>query len=130
MSAARTLAGLRILAVEDEALVAMYLEDLLVDLGCLVVGPAARVETAVHLLETQHVDAAILDVNVAGEKVFPVADRLVRLGVPFLFSTGYGAAGLSSHHMERLVLQKPYSSEKLKAALESALRIDPHAARP
>jgi CheY-like chemotaxis protein len=111
------LAGLRVLVVEDESMVAMLLEDMLYDLGCHVVGPAARVDEALATLVVERVDAAVLDINIAGEKVFPVADRLLELDVPFVFATGYGAAGLAERHQDRTVLQKPYLSRALEAAL-------------
>jgi CheY-like chemotaxis protein len=113
------LAGLRILAVEDESLVAMWLEDLLQDIGCVVVGPANTIAAALSLLERQPVEAAVLDINLAGEKVFPVADRLAALDIPFVFATGYGAAGVLETHAHRPVVQKPYTSSTLQRALES-----------
>jgi CheY-like chemotaxis protein len=115
------LEGLRVLLVEDEAMVAMMIEDMLCDLGCQVIGPVSRVASALDLLEDEPVDAAVLDVNLGGEAVFPVADRLAAAGVPFVFSTGYGLAGLDPRHADRPVLQKPYSRERLGAALAGAL---------
>jgi len=115
------LAGLRVLLVEDEAMVAMMIEDMLSDLGCLVIGPASRVSSALDLLDDEAIDAAVLDVNLGGEAVFPVADRLAAVGVPFVFSTGYGLAGLDDRHAARPVLQKPYSRDRLGAALAGAL---------
>ncbi len=120
-AASNLLAGAGVLAVEDESLVAMFLEDSLQELGCDVIGPAARVEEALELLERHEVNAAVLDINVAGEQVFPVADRLVALGVPFVFATGYGAAGLAEAHQSRQVLPKPYSAAALRKALEACL---------
>lgn len=116
--ASSDLVGLEVLAVEDESIVAMLLEDLLHDLGCKVVGPAARIEEALTLLDNERVQAAILDINIAGQTVFPVADRLAELGIPFVFTTGYGTAGLVDKHRSRTVLQKPYQLESLRAALE------------
>jgi CheY-like chemotaxis protein len=116
------LAGVRVLVVEDEAMVAMLIEDALLELGCLVIGPAASVSAALQLLDAEAVDAAVLDVNLGGEKVFPVADRLADRGLPFLFSTGYGTAGIAGDHLHRPVLQKPYSPEKLGEVLSAALR--------
>jgi CheY-like chemotaxis protein len=115
------LAGLHVLAVEDESLVAMWLEDLLTDLGCLVVGPANTIAAALMLLEQQSVDAAILDINIAGEKVFPVADRLTALNVPFVFATGYGVSGVQEPHAHRPVIQKPYTMGTLQRALEAVV---------
>jgi CheY-like chemotaxis protein len=107
--------------VEDEAMVAMMIEDMLLDFGCVVVGPAARVSSALRLIEGGGIDVAVLDVNLGGESVFPVADRLAGLGVPFVFSTGYGAAGLEDRHRDRPVLQKPYERAHLSAALAASL---------
>ena len=115
------LAGRRILAVEDESLVAMFLEDLLVEFGCTVIGPASRVHDALTLLESNFVDGAVLDINLAGERVFPVADRLAELKIPFLFATGYGEAGLPDIYRSKVVLQKPYSAQTLRKALEQCL---------
>ena len=109
------------LAVEDESLVAMWLEDLLTDLGCLVVGPANTINAALALLDQQPVDAAVLDINIAGEKVFPVADRLTALNVPFVFATGYGVSGVQEPHALRPVIQKPYTTGTLQRALESVV---------
>ena len=116
------LIGVKVLAVEDESVVAMWLEDALAELGCIVVGPAARVEEALELVEREVVQAAVLDVNLAGVSVFPVADRLQELDIPFVFATGYGNAGVVDRHRERIVLQKPYSTHTLKHALEEAIR--------
>ena len=117
------LTGVKVLAVEDESVVAMWLEDALADLGCIVVGPAARVEEALELLKRESVQAAVLDVNVAGSSVFPVADRLQELNIPFVFATGYGTAGVVERHRERTVLQKPYSTQMLKRALQEAMQL-------
>lgn len=116
------LAGHKILAVEDESLVAMFLEDVLIDLGCVCVGPVGRVQDALSLLNDTPIDAAVLDVNVAGEQVFPVANRLAELNAPFIFATGYGEAGLPDAFHSRIVLQKPYSAAALQKALEQCLR--------
>jgi CheY-like chemotaxis protein len=110
--------GLRVLVVEDEGIVAMWLADALGDLGCVVVGPAARVTKALALIDSHRVEAAILDINVAGETVFPVADKLLERGIPFVFATGYGVAGLTEAHRERTVLQKPYLLDTLQRTLE------------
>src|SRR5471030_2544427 len=90
------LAGRRILVVEDEALVAWAIEDMLVELGCIVVGPAARVSQALVIVEGQPLDAAVLDVNLNGEKCYPVAEALTARGVPFIFSTAYNRDSLRS----------------------------------
>ncbi len=123
------LAGHKVLAVEDESLVAMFLEDVLLELGCICVGPVGRVQEALCLLNDTAVDAAVLDINVAGERVFPVANRLAELNAPFIFATGYGEAGLPDAYHSRIVLQKPYSAAALQKALEKCL-LESRAPRP
>lgn len=115
------LAGLRVFAVEDESLVAMQLEDMLDELGCTVIGLAMRVRRAMEMLDRgEPIDVAVLDVNIAGEKVFPVAERLEAAGVPFLFATGYGRAGLDGQWLDRPVVQKPYTIDQIAAAIAEA----------
>lgn len=112
------LKGLRVFAVEDESLVAMQLEDILDELGCVVAGLAMRVRRAMEMLDRgTAIDVAVLDVNVAGEKVFPVAERLLQMGVPFLFATGYGRSGLDGQWLDRPVVQKPYTSDQIAEAI-------------
>lgn len=112
------LRGRRILVVEDEALVAMLVEDALLDVGAVVLGPAATVAEALALLEREALpDAAVLDLNLAGEVSTPVADALVRRGVPFVVATGYGASGLPPGHGDVPVLAKPYDPDELTLAL-------------
>lgn len=111
--------GKRILVVEDEALVAMLLEDLLADLGCEVVGPAMRLQEGLELARINGIDAAILDINLAGERSYPIADLLDAKRVPLLFVTGYGHSGRPGR--EDRVLQKPYRAPELQAALADML---------
>lgn len=114
--------GLAVFVVEDEALVALNLEDMLMDLGCVVVGPAMRLDRAMHMAEQGlAADVAILDVNLAGEKVFPLAERLVEAGLPVVFATGYGRAGLTEAFHALPVLQKPYTIEEVAAGLREAM---------
>ena len=82
----------RILVVEDEAMIAMLVEEMVLDFGSEVVGPAAKMGEALRLASDASLDAAILDVNVGGAVVYPVADLLRGRGVPIIFATGYGAA--------------------------------------
>lgn len=86
------LAGRRVLVVEDEMLLALDLEEGLNDAGCDVVGPAGNLRTALALARSETIDAAILDVNLGGESVFPVAQALAARRVPFLFATAYAGA--------------------------------------
>jgi CheY-like chemotaxis protein len=85
------LSGRRVLVVEDEMMVAWLLEDMLADFGCAVVGPAAGVNQALAMLDAEAFDAAVLDVNLKGQKSYPIADTLAARGVPFVFSTGYNS---------------------------------------
>lgn len=119
-----SLAGRRVLLVEDELLVAMEMEEALRGLGCEVLGPAATVEEVLRLaqVEAGRIDAAVLDVNLAGRPSFPVADLLAGLGVPVIFATGYGdlpdgrATGRAS-----VLLRKPLGHGELEAALSRML---------
>ncbi len=119
---APTLNGLRVLVVEDEALVALQIEDMLAGLGCAVVGPASRVAQALQLLNGQQVDAAVLDINIAGELVYPVADELSNRGLPYIFATGYGASGLTEAYRGRPVLEKPFPKRALLQAMLDSLQ--------
>ena len=114
--------GLRILIVEDEAAISLLLEDMLLDFGCEVVGPAGRLSAALDLAAKETFDLAILDVNVAGEPIYPVAETLERRNVPFVFSTGYGSAGIKDAYRDRPVVQKPFAQSDLRQRLLSALQ--------
>ena len=117
----QTFAGRRVLVVEDEALVAMLLETILEDMGCIAVGPAATVDEGLRMAADEAVDAALLDVNVAGRQVFPVAQALKDRGVPFVFSTGYGEGGLPDEWRGQPTLQKPFTEAAVRDALMSAM---------
>lgn len=108
----------RILIVEDEMLVAMLIEDTISDLGHQVVGPAMRLEAALAAAEADDFDFAILDINLAGKQSFPVADRLSERGIPFMFASGYGAAGLIEPYKAAPILQKPFVSAQIAQALK------------
>jgi CheY-like chemotaxis protein len=116
-----TLAGLRVLVVEDEMIVAMMVEALLADLGCAVVATASRVRKALDVAARGDIDLAVLDVNIAGEPVYPVADRLAGRGVPFAFATGYGIAGVHETWRNRPIVQKPFRRDQLEHVLKEAL---------
>ena len=122
MADTSTLVGRRILVVEDEMMIAMLVEDMLAELGCSVVGPAHALDVALNLARTeQGLDAALLDVNLGGQPVFAVADALREKGVPAIFSTGYGDAGLRDVDRGSQVLQKPFRAGDLAKALNAAL---------
>lgn len=119
--------GLTVLVVEDEAIVSILFEDVLMELGCTDVRLAGRVSDALTMLREQRFDAAVLDVNVAGEPVYPVAARLVTGRVPFVFATGYGTSGIPAEWARIPVVQKPFATEALARALHLALHNRPNA---
>jgi PAS domain S-box-containing protein len=108
------IAGNRILAVEDEALVAAMLRESLTDLGFGVIGPIGIVAQALESARTEPIDAAILDVNVAGEAIYPVADALAARGIPFIFMTGYGSSAIDPRYAHIPSLQKPIDTQMLR----------------
>jgi CheY-like chemotaxis protein len=118
------LTGKRILLVEDEALVAMLLEDMVLALGATVVGPESRVDQAIASAETADLDAAILDINLGGQRSYAVADALRRRGVPFAFATGYGAVGVDVAHRDVPVLVKPYTEDDVARTVNTLLATD------
>lgn len=102
----------------------MLIETILEDMGCTVVGPASTVDEAVALIADETaLDGALLDVNVAGREVFPVADALKDRGVPFVFSTGYGEGGLPDHWRGQPTIQKPFTEQTVREALMKALGV-------
>lgn len=107
----------RVLLVEDEYLIAEATARALEDVGVRVIGPTASVEDALALLDGEPVDGAILDVNLVGEKVFPVADTLLARGIPFLFATGYGASDLPPRWRDVPRFEKPVDARALARAL-------------
>lgn len=114
------LTGTRVFVLEDESLVLFNIEDILTDLGCAIVGPAMRLEQADELFEqAAAADLAILDVNIAGRPVFPLAERLRERGTPLIFATGYGRAGLPEEWQNAPVLQKPYTMDDVVAAMHA-----------
>lgn len=102
------LAGKRVLIVEDEMLVALLIEDFILQIGCEIAGMAMRLEPALDLARTIEFDVAILDINLAGKPSFPVAEMLRERGIPFVFASGYGVAGLEGSGISAPVLQKPF----------------------
>jgi CheY-like chemotaxis protein len=121
---AEGLAGRRILVVEDESLVAMLLETILEDMGCTPVGPIGTIDEALEVVaDDPLLDAALLDVNVAGREIFPVAEALKARGVPFVFSTGYGEGGLPDAWRGQATIQKPFTESAIRDALFKALGV-------
>jgi len=113
-----SLKGLRILLVEDEAMIAMLVEDMLIDGGAEVVGPAGGVKAALAAIsENDVIHGALLDVNLGGEQSFDVADALAARNIPFVFVTGYGGAGVRDRYPDAPTLQKPFVTSDLERAL-------------
>lgn len=108
---------LRVLVVEDEMMIALMLEDMLLDLGHDVVGLAMRLPQALALASSAEIDLAILDVNLDGRMSFPVAAVLAERGVPFFFASGYGSAGVESPFEDRLTIRKPFEVKDLRGAI-------------
>ncbi len=115
----------RVLVVEDEAMIAMLVEDMVLDFGSEVIGPIANTDDAINFARSAELDAAILDINVGGSPIFPVADILSERGVPVIFATGYGSKGLPSRFHSRPTLPKPFSYQCLAEALRAALKNQP-----
>jgi CheY-like chemotaxis protein len=115
------LTGSRVFVVEDEMLVSMLVEDILSDFGCIVIGPAAKLDDAIGIAESEQIDIALLDINLGGTRVFPVAHVLAGRGVPFVFVSGYGDQALEAPFEKRPVLQKPFNPEAIGDVLLACL---------
>jgi len=111
----------RVLLVEDEAMVAMLMEDLLSDLDCEVTATAARVDDALKAAKSGSFDFAILDVNLNGNPSYPVADILRQRNIPIIFATGYGTKSLDALYADTPTLQKPFRPADLEAAVSRVL---------
>ena len=111
----------RLLVVEDEYLIRMLLEDMLADLGYDVAAAVGTLAEASAIAASGDFNAAILDVNLDGQEVYPVAEILAKRGLPFVFVTGYGERNLSDPYRDRPALQKPFQAEQLKAVLAEIL---------
>jgi len=111
----------RVLVVEDEYLIRMLLEDMLDELGYGVAAAVGTVSEARQFAASGEFNAAILDVNLDGEEIYPVADILAKRGLPFVFITGYGERSLPEPYRGRPALQKPFQAEQLKSTLAGLL---------
>jgi PAS domain S-box-containing protein len=118
----------RVMLVEDEALVGMMMRDLLVELDLFVLGPFCSVRDAMAALGTHELDGAVLDLNIGGETVYPVADALTKKKIPFIFVTGYGAESVDGRFSNTPILQKPIAREMLEEILRSRLELLPKTA--
>lgn len=111
----------RVLIVEDEMLIALMLQDMLQDAGMVVEGVANSLPSGLDLARKSQAQVAILDVNLNGEEAYPIADVLRSRGIPFIFSTGYGADNLRGDYEMAPQLMKPYQQDLLSAAIAQAL---------
>lgn len=111
----------RVIVVEDEALVALMMEDLLTDLGCEVVASFGGLEPALAWVkeEGRKLDGALLDINLGGEMVFPLAAMLQENDVPFAFATGYGNLKLEERFQKTPLLTKPMNPVRLREVVRS-----------
>jgi CheY-like chemotaxis protein len=116
-----TLTGRRILVVEDSPVVGPVTVEILADLGCEVVGPAPNMAAARDLVENGGFDAALMDVHIRGERVFPLCELLLSRNIPFVFTSGYADWHMPEKWRDRPRLQKPYTVEQVGAALSEAL---------
>src|SRR3954471_8306087 len=118
----------RVLLVEDEALIAMLVEDMIHDSGGEMVGSAGKLTDAIDLARNAQADVALLDLNLKGKLAYPVADVLRERGVPIVFTSGYGSDALIDRFQDCPVLDKPFDQHSLEQAIDTALRSDTHAA--
>ncbi len=115
----------RVLIVEDEAAISILMEDMLIDFGTEIVGPAARMADAIRLAREADVDLGVLDINLAGEATYPVADVLRARGIPFVFATGYNLSALPESFRGSPTLQKPFTFSTFEETLKAALAGQP-----
>lgn len=112
----------RVLIIEDEIFVYLLLQDMLTEMGCVVVGMANRREKAVKMISEAEFDVAIVDLNLSGESSYPAADMLIARNIPFVFATGYGVQGLAPAYRHIRVIQKPFGERDLAEALLDVLK--------
>jgi CheY-like chemotaxis protein len=110
-----------VLLVEDETLIRMMIAGMIEELGHVVVAQAATIDDALKLAGTADFEIAVLDINVAGDRIEHVAEIINERHLPFVFASGYGAAGMPAKFRNRPVLQKPFLIERLREAIEAAL---------
>ena len=120
---ARSLEGLRVLVVEDDYLISLLFDDMLTAAGCVVVGPLPRLTDALEAAANENCDAAVLDVNLGGERVYPVAKILAARHVPFIFVTGYSGDALPREYAEQPRIAKPFRAAQLLGALSNLIEM-------
>ena len=114
--------GCSVFLVEDEVMIRMMVADMLEELGYSVAAEAGEIGEAVKLAQSTEFDLAILDVNVNGKVITPVAELIKARNRPFIFATGYGSSGLPEEYRDRPALQKPFQLETLAQMINSALK--------
>jgi DNA-binding response OmpR family regulator len=117
-----TMAAGTVFLVEDEAMIRMMVADMLEELGYHVAAEAGEINEAIRLAGTTEFDIAILDVNVNGKVISPVAELIKARNRPFIFATGYGTQGVPEDYRDRPALQKPFQIETLAEVIASTLR--------
>ena len=122
MSADCQLVGCRVLVVEDEAIIAMLLQQFLLDLGCFVVGPVGKLATALMLAEKEDIDVAVLDVKIRGGDSYAVAETLRSRGIPFVLASGNAAQALPEGMRDQVCLTKPFTLPELQRCLVGLIR--------
>ena len=113
------LAGMRVMVVEDEFFMALFIEDVLRSFGCVVIGPVASLAEAMEVVSREELDAAILDVNLRGQMVYPLAEHLLEQGKPFVFSTGYALSDMPERFRSVRRLGKPFDIATLRSEIEN-----------
>src|ERR1043166_9462327 len=132
MTASRPPGG-SVFLVEDEVMIRMMVADMLDELGYSVAAEAGEINEAIKLAQSTDFDIAILDVNVNGKVISPVAELIKARNRPFIFATGYGSQGLPEEYRDRPALQKPFQLESLGKMIETALKSAtgvPHSSSP
>lgn len=117
------LTGRRILVVEDDILIAMLIEEILQDLGCVIVGPVATLDAALRLAGDAALDAAMLDVTIRGGHVYPVAERLRARGIPFILASGYGDWALPEAFRDMPRLTKPFTARDIEKQMNLLFQV-------
>src|SRR3954469_2086735 len=114
--------GCSVFLVEDEVMIRMMVADMLEELGYSIAAEAGEINEAIRLAQCAEYDLAILDVNVNGKVISPVAELIQARNRPFIFATGYGSSGLPEEYRDRPALQKPFQIETLRRMIEGALK--------
>ena len=120
---ARSLEGLKVLVVEDDYLISLLFDEMLTSAGCVVVGPLPRLADALDAAAKASCDAAVLDVNLGGERVYPVAKILAERHVPFVFVTGYSGDALPREYADQPRIAKPFRAAQLLGALSNLIKL-------